>query len=92
MGDAYGYVKCIWAILNGPNNQPIIVALVLGWFSLILSQIGTFFTYRARLKDKDGEINRLVEERNKLQDYLLRNKGMQRLTTKPVLQKKKEVK
>lgn len=90
VGTAIDYAKCIWGIFNGPNNQPIIIALILGGFALFSSHVFMFFSYRARLNDKDAEIKRLVDERNKLQDYLLKQKGTQRLTTKPTASKKKE--
>jgi hypothetical protein len=72
----------IWNLLNGPNNQPIIVALIIGWIALLISHFKTLWSYRSRLRDKDKEIEGLVTERNKLQDFILQEIGSKRLTTK----------
>ena len=75
--------KRIWDIFNKPGNSEIVVALIVGWIGLFISHFKTWWSYRARLKDKDKEIEGLVVERNKLQDFILQELGSKRLTTKP---------
>lgn len=74
--------KHIWDIFNKADNNPIIVALIIGWIALIISQLSNWLSYRGRLKDKDKEIEDLVAERNKLQEFIFKEMGIQRLTTK----------
>lgn len=90
LGAVLGTIKKIWDILNAPNNDPIIVSLVIGWGAFLFSFLMVWLSYRARLIDKDKEINRLVDERNKWQEFFFEERGAKRLTTKPPSTRKEE--
>lgn len=81
-GPLFNFGKAIWNILNSPNNDPIIVALIIAFFALLYLNINNFFSCRARIKDKDKRIEDLVEERNKFQDTVLKLKGIDRKSSK----------
>ena len=65
-------------LASGPNSGPIIFGMVIALFALLVSYIFLWLQFHARLSDKDRHIEDLVNERNKLQDYILRNKGLTR--------------
>ena len=81
-GSLFNVGKAIWNILNSPNNDPIIVALIIAFFALLYANIHDFLNCRARIKDKDKRIEDLVEERNKFQDIVLKSKGIDRKSSK----------
>jgi len=49
---------------------------------VIIYQFIIYRSYKARIKDKDIEIQRLIEERNRLQDYCFTKIGEERLTSR----------
>ena len=71
-----------WQIINSPDNDGAVVGLSIGFLGLCIAHLVVFFNNRARLRDKDAEINRLVESRNRLEERLLRLQGVSRRTTK----------
>jgi len=81
-GSLFNFVKAIWNILNSPNNDPIIVALIIAFFASLFVNIRNFLNCRTRIKDKDKRIEDLVEERNKFQDIVLKSKGIDRKSSK----------
>lgn len=77
-----GTLQEVWKIFNSPNNDPIVVSLLIGWFALLSSQISSFVSYRRVLNEKDRRIEELVEQRNLFQGIVLENKGIPRLSSK----------
>jgi len=75
-------IKNLWRILNSPNNDPVVLGLIIAVFALLISSIRGFFNCKALLREKDKRIEDLVKERDKLQDYLLKIKGVQRKSSK----------
>lgn len=72
------YIKALWQVLNRPDNDGVVVGLLIACAALLFTQVSNFFSCRSRLRDKDERIRDLVEERNKLQEVLLREKGIER--------------
>ncbi len=76
------FIASIWQIVNGKENDPIVIGLIIGLFSVIIANFSLYLSFRARLKDKDLHIKDLVNERNKLQDYFFKHMNLERKTTK----------
>jgi hypothetical protein len=76
------WIKSVWEIFNSPKNDTIIIGLLIALAGIIVSNITMYFSFRARLKDKDKMIVDLVDQRNKLQDYILKGKNINRKTSK----------
>lgn len=83
MPDIIGYGKCVWDSISNPDKTAVIIGLATGWFSLIVSHIIMYLSFRGRLKEKDIRIEDLVEQRNKFQELVLEQRGIERKTTKP---------
>lgn len=71
-------LAAFWGVLNGPDNDPIIVGLLFGWLALVVAQVSMWRSYRAVLKAKDDRIEDLVETRNTFQDLALKQHGLKR--------------
>jgi hypothetical protein len=76
------FIKSLWQIMNSPNNDPVVVGLLIAVVALIISHVMNSMSFRARLKDKDKTIEDLVEQRNKFQDLLLQSKGLTRKSSR----------
>lgn len=72
------YIKALWAIFQGPNNDPVVTGLGIACFAILAMHIRSHFLYKRLIETKDKEIERLVEEKNKLQNFLLRNHNTNR--------------
>ena len=72
-------IKAVIEYVN--NEQSILIALVIGLIALLYSHFHVWFAYRGRLADKNAHIKDLIGERNKLQDFVLKQKGRKRLTS-----------
>lgn len=75
-------IKAVWLTLNGPDNDEIVVALIIALGILLYNNIKSFFEYRARLRDKDKAIEDLVQQRNLFQDKVLNPTNIQRKSSK----------
>lgn len=72
----------IKAVIEYANKeQSILIALAIGLIALLYSHFHVWIAYRGRLADKNVHIKDLIEERNKLQDFVLKQKGRKRLTS-----------
>ena len=76
------FIKSLWQIMNSPNNDPVVIGLLIAVAALIISHMINSMSFRARLKDKDKMIEDLVEQRNKFQDLVLQSKGLTRKSSK----------
>jgi hypothetical protein len=76
------FLKSLWQVLNSPNNDPVVIGLLIAVAALMISNVINFMSFRARLKDKDERIKDLVEQRNKFQDLVLQSKGVTRKSSK----------
>ena len=65
-------LKAIWDIFNGPDNDSIVVALLVGWLALIYAQVRVWWNTKRLLKEKDDRIEDLVGQRNFFQDIVLK--------------------
>ena len=75
-------LAAIKSLIEYVNQEPsILFALVIALIALLYSHFHVWLAYRGRLSDKDNHINDLISERNKLQDFVLRQKGRKRLTS-----------
>jgi hypothetical protein len=77
------WIRSVWAILNGPNHDPVVIGLLFGTAALLFSHVTLFLSFRARLKDKDERIEDLVGQRNKFQDFVLKAKNIDRKSSQP---------
>lgn len=75
-------LKAVWQVLHGPDNDPIVVGLLIGWLGLVVSHVTMFISYRRVLREKDRRIEDLVDQRNLFQDIVLKFKGLARLSSK----------
>ena len=82
MGDAIiKCIKAVWQILHSPDNDVIVVALLIAFVPLFISQVRGFLSYRKILKEKDTRIEDLVEQRNLFQDIALNKLGIKRISS-----------
>ena len=72
------WFKTVWSIFNSPNNDPIILGLLIALSAIIIQQISNFFSNRKLIIEKDIRIKDLITERDKLQDFLLNEQGHSR--------------
>ena len=76
------WARSLWEVLNGPNNDPIVLGLIIALSGILLAHGMALMSFRARLRDKDQRIEDLVDQRNKFQDLVLSAKGVIRKSTK----------
>ncbi len=81
-------ISAIWKILNSPDNDPVVIGLLLGWSALLVAQTIMFFSYRRLLNSKDRHLEDIIEQRNLFQEVVLKGQGLKRLTTKKKNRKK----
>lgn len=77
-----GALGAIWATINSPDNDPIVIALIIGWAALLFANFRVFLANKARLADKDKHIEDLIKERDKYQEFVLGKKGIARKSSK----------
>jgi hypothetical protein len=75
------FIESIWEVINSPNNDPIIIGFIIGFSALLISSIRSHINYRKLIKEKDERIKDLINERNKLQNFLLKQKNVERRTS-----------
>lgn len=81
------FIKELWALVNSPNNDQTIIGLFVACFAIISMHFRAHFVYKKLIKAKDEEIKRLVSEKNKLQDILLRSYNGNRQSAKSLKDK-----
>lgn len=73
----------IKAILLALSQDPgVVAALLIGVVILMYSHVHIWLSNRGRLKDKDAHIKDLIQERNRLQEYVLNQQGHNRMTSR----------
>jgi len=68
----------LWAIFNSPNNDTIVVSLIIASLALIFSHVSMYLSFKRVLKEKDERIKDLVSQRNSFQEIVLAAKGINR--------------
>ena len=63
------------------QDNGLVVPLSIAVVVLMYSHIHIWLSHRARLSDKDKHIEDLIDERNKLQQFLFEQQGRDRLTS-----------
>lgn len=74
--------KQFWQIIMSENNDPVIVGFMVAFAALFYAQVRIFFNNRKLLKAKDERIQDLVDQRNKFQNIALREKDIERKSSK----------
>ena len=76
------WIKAIWYIFNSPDNDPIVIGLLIAIFSLIAAYAITSRSNRRLIAEKDERIEDLTKQRNKFQNIVLQSKGIERKSSK----------
>lgn len=75
------FVKSLWAVANGPNNEPVVLGLIVALFGMLVAFWKQSRATKEILEEKDRRIADLVRERNKFQEIVLELSGVKRQTT-----------
>lgn len=76
------FVKALWITMNSPDNDSVVVGLLLGMVALLVAHVMVRNQFKARLKDKDQTIADLTEQRNKWQGEYLKLVGQSRKSSR----------
>lgn len=68
--------------MNSPDNDSVVVGLLLGMVALLVAHVMVRNQFKARLKDKDQTIADLTEQRNKWQGEYLKLVGQSRKSSR----------
>ena len=72
-------LKGIWEALS--HDPGVVATLLVAVLVLLYSHVHVHMAYRGRLKDKDDHIRDLIQERNRLQQHILNQHGLSRMTS-----------
>lgn len=75
------FATALWDTFNSPNNDPIVLGLLIAVGALLFSHLTGYFNYRKILGEKDARIKDLVQQRNLFQEMVLCAKDVKRKTT-----------
>ena len=71
--------QALWNTYSQDKN--IVTALAISVVILMYSHVHIWLANRARLRDKDNHIEDLIQERNRLHEFLFDQQGRKRLTS-----------
>lgn len=72
-------LRTLWTTYS--QDRGLVTPLALAVVVLMYSHVHIWLANRARLRDKDDHIKDLIQERNRLQEYLFNQQGRKRLTS-----------